>query len=200
MEPSTDSSLPEGTIAIVLAAGSGSRFHGSEHKLLARLGNESARTVIESSLTNVLAAGFHRVVVITGAIRLPTDIVDHPRLVIAHNDEWRQGQASSLKLGIHTARELGATAVVVGLGDQPSIEPEAWRRVALSKASIAIATYGGERGHPVRLAENVWDQLSSHGDVGARDLIRRSPELVSQVDCPGSSIDIDTQEDLAQWT
>lgn len=192
--------VPDDVVAIVLAAGAGSRFVGPSHKLLAAIDPATGTTVIESALSNVLQAGFTRVVVVTGAASLPDAAVRDPRLVIVHNGRWADGQASSLRAGIESARSLGASAVVVGLGDQPFIEPEAWRRIALADSPIAVAAYAGRRGHPVRLDESVWKELPVDGDLGARDLIRMHPERVSQVDCPGSATDIDTQEDLAQWT
>jgi CTP:molybdopterin cytidylyltransferase MocA len=50
------------------------------------------------------------------------------------------------------------------------------------------------------LERSVWAELPTDGDFGARDLISTHPDKVSQVDCPGSATDIDTQEDLEQWT
>ncbi|MFM8857854.1 MAG: NTP transferase domain-containing protein [Actinomycetota bacterium] len=184
-------------VAIVLAAGAGSRFSGDVHKLLAPLGGS---TVIGSSLSNVLTAGFSKVIVVTGAASLPDALITDSRLLLVHNGRWSQGQASSLQVGIDAARTLGADAVVVGLGDQPFIEPEAWRRVAAAESPIAIASYAGRRGHPVKLDRSVWKELPAEGDFGARDLILMRPDKVSQVDCPGSATDIDTQEDLEQWT
>ncbi len=197
---SFDSLLPENLIAVILAAGAGSRFDGPGHKLLAPIGSKGGISVIESSLANVLEAGFTRVVLVTGAVSLPDAVTRDPRILPVHNGRWSEGQSSSLRVGIEAARNIGASTVVVGLGDQPFIEPEAWRRVALSDSPIALASYAGRRGHPVRLAASVWNLLPTHGDFGARDLIRMRPEQVSQVDCPGSSTDIDTQEDLAKWT
>jgi len=190
----------ESTVAVLLAAGAGSRFRGPTHKLLASLPGEEDRTIFEVSLSVALAAGFSKVIVVSGAADIPAPLVRDPRVVLVHNHRWSEGQAHSLTVGIAEAQRLGASAVVVGLADQPFISAEAWRLVATSDSPIAVATYGGRRGNPVRLAASTWALLPTTGDTGARDLITLRPELVSQVDCPGSAADIDTEEDLAQWT
>ena len=190
--------IPNTVIAVVLAAGAGSRFAGPQHKLLAPIA--AGVSIIESALTNVLDAGFSKVIVVTGSITLPDAITRDDRLVVVHNSRWAEGQSSSLRAGIDSARQIGCDAVVIGLGYQPFIDPRAWRRVALADTPIAVASYHGHRGHPVKLDQGIWDDLPERGDFGARDLIRMHPEQVSQVDCPGSASDIDTQEDLAQWT
>ncbi len=191
---------PTDTVAIVLAAGAGSRFLGSEHKLLVTLPQPGNQCIFEMSLQQVLGAGFAHIVVVTGAADIPAAMLAHPNVTVVHNNRWADGQSGSVAMGIHEAQRLKASAVVIGLADQPFVTAEAWRRVANAPTPIAVATYFGRSGNPVRLHESIWSLLPNSGDSGARDLIRLRPELVSQVDCPGSAADIDTQEDLAQWT
>lgn len=182
-------------VAALLAAGAGSRFEGSDHKLLALL---HGRPVWEWALHQVQAAGFDHVVVVTGSAELPWPA----QAVVRHNAAWASGQASSVQVAIQAARELGADAVTIGLADQPFVTAEAWRAVAEAPAGalIAVATYDGVPGpNPVRLHHDVWPLLPTAGDSGARDLIRAHPEWVYPVACVGSVADIDTLEDLARW-
>ena len=180
-------------VAVVLAAGAGTRFRGPGHKLDARL---DGRTIVDRAVGTALTAGIGPVVVVT-ARQIATAL--HPTVVHVVNERWAEGQITSLRAGVEAARELGASAVVVGLGDQPFVTVDAWRSVAGTDAPIAIATYDGSRGHPVRLHRDTWDLLPVAGDEGARTLMRLRPDLVTEVPCDGSPIDIDTMEDLRRW-
>lgn len=183
------------TVAIVLAAGAGSRFTGSTHKLLAELhGIPIARRAVDTARR----ADIGPVVVVTGAVD-PFEGDPPPGVHVVHHSRWADGQATSLQAGIEAARRLGADAVVVGLADQPFVTPDAWRAVAASTSPIAVATYAGRRRNPVRLAADVWPLLPTAGDEGARSVVRLRPEFVEDVPCAGSPADIDTWEDLAPW-
>jgi CTP:molybdopterin cytidylyltransferase MocA len=181
--------------AVVLAAGGGRRFAGADHKLLADF---RGRPLVAWSIAAALGAGLHETIVVTGAVDLAGLIPDGVRCV--PNPDWERGQATSLLTGWRAAELAGHDAVVIGLGDQPLVEAAAWRRVAASPSPIAVATYGGERWLPVRLARSVWPLLPVDGDEGARVLMRERPELVAEVACPGEPADVDTLEDLARWS
>ena len=187
-------------LAILLAAGGGTRFHGATHKLLAEL---DGRPVWRWALDHVLAAGFDRVVVVTGAVDLPhgAELANHVDFVT--NPKWASGQSTSVQLGIDLARAAGAEQITIGLADQPFVTPDAWRAVAdaATDCRIVVARYDARPGpHPVRLASEVWPLLPRSGDEGARTLMRQHPEWVCWVDCIGSMVDIDTVEDLEQWS
>jgi CTP:molybdopterin cytidylyltransferase MocA len=183
------------TIAgVLLAAGSGSRFDGTEHKLLADL---RGRTVIAWSLDAVLAAGFNEVIVVTGAVDLSDVLPSHVSVV--HAPRWAEGQAFTIQAGIAAADAAGHDAVVVGLADQPFVPASAWRSVGASRGAIVTATFDEQRRPPVKLERAVWTLLPTEGDAGARELMRLRPDLVSEVPCSGTAADIDTAEDLARW-
>jgi CTP:molybdopterin cytidylyltransferase MocA len=203
-------------VVVVLAAGAGTRFRGAGHKLSASLdveGDEThaapgadtapeppiGRTVIERSLASALSADVGPVVVVTGAVAdiVPASLAES--VTVRHNPDWAEGQITSVRAGIDAARSIGARSVVIGLADQPFVEPAAWRAVATAPGSIVVATYDGRRGNPVKLDATVWDLLPTTGDEGARALMRVRPDLVREVACVGSSADIDTTEDLRRW-
>ncbi len=182
------------TAAVILAAGGGSRFVGPTHKLLAPLG---AGRVVDHALDAARQAGLDATYLVTGAIAIDPP----PGVEVVPNGAWADGLATSLAAGIAAARAAGHLAVVVGLGDAPGATSEAWRRVAaMVDAPVAVATYEGVRGHPVRLAAEVWDMLPVTGDTGARELLSGRVVPVVEVPCPGSPADIDTMEDLTQWS
>lgn len=188
-----DAGESRSVVAVVLAAGAGRRFAGPGHKLDAPL---RGRPVLDRSVGAALAARIGPVVVVTSR-QLATAL--HPTVVHVVNERWDEGQITSLRAGIDAAASLGADAVVVGLGDQPFVSVDAWRVVAGVDAPIAVATYHGARGHPVGLRADAWPLLAATGDEGARGLMQERPELVAEVPCEGSPIDIDTLEDLRRW-
>jgi CTP:molybdopterin cytidylyltransferase MocA len=183
---------------VILAAGGGSRFRtGPEggHKLLASF---RGRTVVWWAVAHAIEAGLDATWVVTGAV--PLDGALPPGAVTLENPAWPTGQASSLRRAVSEAVSVGATAIVVGLGDQPLVPASAWRAVGQAGGDIAVATYDGRRRNPVKLAAPVWDLLPESGDEGARVLMRSRPELIEEVPCTGDPVDIDTREDLDRWS
>jgi molybdenum cofactor cytidylyltransferase len=174
-------------VAALLAAGGGTRFAGPTHKLLTEV---RGKRIVDWAYEHALGAGLD-VIVVSGAVAL-----DLPGEV--HNPDWAAGMATSLQVALRAAGD--ADAIVVGLGDQPGVPSEAWSLVAAIDAPIVVATYGGERGNPVRLRRDVWPLLPTTGDVGARKIARERPSLVTAVACPGDPNDVDTVEDLDRWS
>lgn len=190
-------------VAVVLAAGAGSRFLGDRHKLATDVTTElGTRPLVEHAIEHALAAGIGPVVVVTGAapLALPTALA--ARVTVVANPSWAEGQSSSIAAGIAVASDLGADHVLVGLGDQPGVAPSAWRTVADAPPEwpIVVASYDGRRGpHPVRLHRSVWPLLPVSGDDGGRTVMREHPDLVHEVSCSGTAADIDTLEDVQRW-
>ena len=182
--------------AVILAAGAGSRFGGPGEKLRAKVGR---RSLVAEAVAPALEAALDELVVVTGAVEL-SDLLPGEATVLA-NADWREGQATSLRVAVDWCQRQGHAAMVVGLGDMPGLTAEAWRAVADAPGGpIVVATYRGRRGHPVRLDAEVWPSLPLGGDEGARAVMARHPELVSELACTGRPADIDTREDLRRWS
>jgi molybdenum cofactor cytidylyltransferase len=194
--------------AVILAAGGGSRWKaagGVGHKLLAAL--PDGRIVVSASIQAAIDGGLP-VCVVTGAVDIASAVP--AGVAVVHNPRWADGQASSLQAGIAWAVRHGFQSVIVGLGDQPWVGPEAWRAVhqrleeqqSDHGAGIIVPTFEGRRGQPVGLRQGVWGKLPIQGDAGARILMAQMPELVAEVPCTGGQhklTDIDTPGDLSSW-
>jgi molybdenum cofactor cytidylyltransferase len=183
------------TAAVILAAGGGTRFAGDAHKLRVLVRD---RPLVVWALDAACAAGLDATAVVTGAVDID-DLVP-AGVVRLFNPRWADGIATSMQRAIAWARDARHDAIVVGLGDQPFVTADAWRAVAAADQPIAVATYGGARRNPVRLSSAVWSLLPVEGDEAARRLMRERPDLVGEVACGGEPADIDTVEDLEQWS
>ena len=187
--------------AVLLAAGSGSRFAGNAHKLLTVI---NGQTVFTWALQNCIAAHFQQVIIVTGAVDLSTQLSDsrfaQANLTEVHNKNWQNGMASSLQCALSEAQRHGVSSVVVGLADQPAIIPSSWQRVANASAPLAVATYNGVRGNPVRIHAELWPLLPTSGDEGARSLFKSHKDLLEEVACEGSAQDLDTSSDVETLT
>lgn len=179
---------------LVLAAGAGTRFGGG--KQLARL---EGRPLLQHALGAMAASPVGRVVVVlgSGADEVLAGVDLHGADPVTC-ERWEEGQSASLACGLAALED--AEAVVVTLGDQPRLSPDAIRRViaARGKGAAAVrATYNGGPGHPVLLERELFAPLRDiTGDHGARNLLLR----VSTTDVPcddlGGGEDVDTPAQL----
>ena len=89
------------TAAVILAAGSGSRFHGDAHKLLSDF---RGRPLVSWALRHAIGAGLDETLVVTGAVDL-TAVDDRRRGVVRvdANTRWAEGQATSLQAAVDAA-------------------------------------------------------------------------------------------------
>lgn len=185
---------------VVLAAGASSRF-GSP-KLLAPL---AGRPVLQHTLDAVAAAGPAEVVVVLGGEREAVEAaIAWRRERRAVNARPQDGLASSLRVGLDAAAEDAACeAVLVVLGDQPSLRPDVITAVmqAAERSPLPFvrARYAADGApNPVLVRREAWALAAGlSGDRGLGPLLAARPDLVLAVDVAGANPDIDTPEDLA---
>lgn len=167
---------------LLLAAGGGRRY-GMPKALVPTPGNPG-ELLVERGVRTLREGGCSPVVVVLGAGADEVPPLPGARVVV--NPRWADGMGSSLRAGLTELAGpagLEGEAAVVMLVDTPGVTAEAVRRVGAEAgpASLRVATYGGEKGHPVLLGREHWDGVATLavGDVGARPYLRRHPhELV----------------------
>jgi molybdenum cofactor cytidylyltransferase len=187
--------------ALVLAAGSGSRFGGG--KLLAPLGG---KPLLQHVLDRVAAAGVEETVVVLGAdaeaIEQAMDWRTERRV---RNPDPDRGLASSLQAGM-AALDDGVDAVLILLGDQPLVSTSTIRSLldvpADTRHPIVVPRYETDAGrNPVLVRRGGMALVrETEGDRGLGPLLEAHPELVHEVPIAGSNPDVDTTADLARAT
>jgi len=182
---------------VVLAAGAGSRYRGTRHKLSEQLGGDS---VLVRTLRNAIASEMSVVLVISEAlIDEAQGLVDPEDMVVVDprtQTGWGMGDSIAAGVSIHAS----ATGWLVLPADMPLIRPSSLRAVAeaLDQQPIAFAQHRGRRGHPVGFGAELFSELVMlKGDEGARRLLARYPTAAVELDDPGVLFDIDTVDDLA---
>lgn len=179
---------------LLLASGASRRF--GSNKLLAPLG---ARSVVRWS-AEALASGVDETLIVArdGSDDLRSAL-EGLRVRWVENPEASEGMASSIRAGVSALR-AGCEAVVITLGDQPTIDDEVIRRVVATwraappGTSAVVAEYEDGRGHPVLFGAALFPALMAlRGDQGARDLLASLGDAVAAVPVAGARpADVDT--------
>jgi molybdenum cofactor cytidylyltransferase len=123
---------------------------------------------------------------------------------LVHNPDFADGLGTSLRAGI-AAVPAQADAAIVCLGDMPQVDAALIDRLIAAfdpeqGALVVLPTIDGKRGNPVLWSRRFFSDLTGiEGDVGARHLIGRYTEAVTEVPLTGTAAltDIDTPEALS---
>ncbi len=188
--------------AVVLAAGSATRFGGT-HKLHASLAREpvvrrAVRAMVDSGAADEV------IVVLGREAPLVRAALEGLAVRFVENPAFAEGMAGSLQLGVAAAERAGASAVLVALGDQPTIEPDVMHAVVAEwregGAAVVAPLYLDGRGHPVLFdARTFADFAAIQGDTGGRQVVERHHEQLRVVRVDRNAPpDIDTPEDHAR--
>lgn len=187
--------------AVVLAAGSGSRFGGG--KLLAAW---NAGLLLEGALAAAFAAPVRSVTVVIGAdapaVAAAARAFD-PRTVVVHAPDYAEGMAASLRAGI-ASLPADAAGAFIFLGDMPRVPTAVLGRMAEAVRNGALAAapvFGERRGNPVLIGCELFpDLLALTGDAGARGVLQGLGSRLALIESPDDGVlfDVDRPEDLAR--
>ena len=187
--------------AVVLAAGSGSRFGGG--KLLAPW---EQGLLLQAALASAFAAPVRSVTVVIGAdapaVAAAARAFDR-RAVIVHAPDYAEGMGASLRTGI-ASLPADAAGAFVFLGDMPRVPTGVLRRMAQAVeagAEAAAPIFQGRRGNPVLLGRALFPRLLAlTGDAGARGVLQDLGERLALIEAPDDGVlfDVDTPADLTR--
>jgi len=183
--------------AILLAAGSGSRFGGD--KLLAQL--PDGTPVGLASWRNLKSAVPACIAVVrSGDVRL-REMFETEGATVIECPDAQSGMSRSLIAGLQATAE--SSGWIIALGDMPYIKPATITKISAAIEQgelIVLPTCQGKRGHPVGLSNRLRQELLAiQGDEGAREVVKRHANecrLIACDDDPGILRDIDTRNDL----
>ncbi len=177
-------------VGLILAGGSGSRMGQPKAALVI-----DGQRLIDRAIENFHGAGIKEVFVVLGAWQ-----GDVPGAHIIINDQWEEGMGSSLRAGLRTLlANPKYLDVVISLVDLPGMTAAAIQAISESPSEIAMGTFSGKSGHPVKFARQHWPAIieSATGDIGARNFLKgRSDISHIELSSIAGGDDVDTPEDL----
>jgi molybdenum cofactor cytidylyltransferase len=189
--------------AIVLAAGTSTRT-APYHKLL--VADASGKPMIARVVDNVLSSLARPVLVVVGhrADEVRAALSGRPVSFVTAAD-YEAGISASLRAGL-AALPAESAAVIVCLGDMPLVTGRVLDRLIGAwnpdeGRGIVVPTHQGRTGNPI-----LWDRRhfaemrALAGDSGARALLQRHAEQVSEIEIGDDAVlrDFDTVASLGQ--
>lgn len=187
--------LPEPRFAALVLAAGGSTRLGRPKQLLPYRDGVLLDAVLD------LARGYpfeQRVLALGGSSDQVRAEVDTTGFDVVINEEYTTGCSSSIARAIGVVRS-DIDGIVLLLGDQPEVRPEAIAALIAGRenAPIAVTRYGDGLGHPFALTRATFPALGAlHGDRGVWKLIDRLGSAVARVRVEGKvPRDVDNEED-----
>jgi len=193
-----------GQIGIILLAAGESTRMGTPKQLIKIEG----LSLIRRAAQQAIDSGCQPVVAVLGAnaSRIAPEL-DGLALDIVVNHEWKLGMSSSIRCGLKVlmAGHPPAQGVILFLADQPNVTGTSLRKLtaahAQGGAGLVAASYSGRLGTPAFFLRSYFDELlQMEGQGGAKLLLERYASRVVPVDFPEAALDLDTPQDLAEFT
>jgi molybdenum cofactor cytidylyltransferase len=186
--------------AVVLAAGSSTRFAGDTPKqLMAIDGTSMVRKMAQAAL----ASKASEVIVVTGfqQARVSAE-VKGLAVHTVYNRRFQQGLSTSVKTGLWAVSDRSSAVLFIPC-DQPHLDTatldllvEGYRR---GRGLALVPAYRGRRGAPVLFDRKFFAELAAiAGDEGGRQILLRHAAEVVEVELPDEAPlqDFDTVEEL----
>ena len=180
--------------AVIVGAGAGKRFGGP--KAIAKL--PDGRRFLDAIAETAMHAGLDPIVAV-----LPPGVEAFPNVRVVTNANPDSEQIASVRLGLAQLTNAPVTAALLWPVDHPFVQLESVLAVLdgarRTGSPIVVPVHEGRRGHPTFFHRDVWRELMTVADGGARAVLRSAPQRVCDVPVPdpGVARDVNTREDLA---
>jgi len=173
LETKTIHAVHEPIAGVILAAGEASRY-GKPKQLLEWKGKSFVRAVAETSIR----AGLSPVIVVTGAhTESVKDALHGLDVKVKHNNDWQQGQGSSILDGVsQIPKECGGAIFL--LADQPQVNEAILRALKEKHAQMLYPIVApmviDRRANPVLFDRTTFpDLMTIEGDTGGRAIFHK---------------------------
>jgi molybdenum cofactor cytidylyltransferase len=183
---------------ILLAAGSSSRLGEPKQNLM-----YEGQPLLQRAIQTALASTCEPVLVILGsnAEAFQAGLNDLPVQTV-FNSDWPEGMASSIRQGISNLQEIipEIDGVIIMVCDQPFVTTALLNQMVEEKRlhghGIIACTYQNTLGTPALFDKQFFPELLAlQGQEGAKKLLFQHAEVVTSIDFPLGTFDIDTLQD-----
>ena len=190
--------------AIVLAAGLSKRM-GQQNKLLLPY---KTKTIIETTLENILASGIKDIIVVTGHEHMQVEaVVRHLPLRIIFNSQYKKGMTTSIQQGITHASRKG---YMICLADMFLVTPyeysflhrEFENAFQQNEKCICVPKYKEDTGNPVIFSSFYREAILKHADMeGCKTIVQSNKENIHWIEMNSDHIlqDMDYYEDYRKF-
>lgn len=183
---------------IILAAGSSSRL-GRPKQLIEFQG----KTLIQRAVEFAVKSKTDSLVVVLGwnpqLIQSGFDSTQTPSVI---NENWEEGMASSMQVGLHfLMKKEQLDQVILMLCDQPFVDTKLLDQLILAKKEsgkgIVACAYSDTLGVPALFDQKYFEEmLALKGSEGAKKVILKNRKDVFKMGFPLGEIDLDTEADI----
>ncbi|WP_261841897.1 nucleotidyltransferase family protein [Aliamphritea ceti] len=184
---------------LLLAAGGSSRFGG--RKQLACVGGKS---MVQHTLEQLTPVFKQKLYTVIGAYRDEIRPVVNKYSYVIEHAGWEQGLGSSIAEGVNTiTRHADYDGILIALADQVMVSQNDYLTLldTFDGTQIVASSYSGKNAVPALFPAQYFPELQEfNSDSGARALLALHTNAVISVSLPQAETDIDTKQDLTEFT